>query len=221
MTMKRKPKWVYRLRRGLLFIPAIALTVYAWPDEPANDGIDDAIAQTEETYDKGSYIIEARQPVHEDEAVRYAYDVVVHGQPDVEMLQSISQDVIDEVTARDTFQAALLRFYDHEAYVGTESPLGEAVFAPPDGDWSLADMAEPGAYEDMTFGWQLKEKEWDAQLTDKEARVWQAWNRVYEAEQSDDPDLKAKVTRTVSTKYDLNPETVQQIVLKQNVWAAL
>ncbi|UTT42862.1 hypothetical protein [Exiguobacterium aurantiacum] len=220
MTTKRKPRWVYRLRRALLFIPAIVLTVYAWPHEPADEEIDDAAAQTDVTRETGRYTIVARQAVKEDESVRYAYDVVVHGQPDVETLQSISHDVIDEVTARDTFQAALIRFYDHEAYVGTESPLGEAVFAP-DGDWSLADMTEPGTYEDMTFGWQLIEKEWDAQLTDQEANVWEAWNRVYEAEQSDDPDLKAKVTRAISTKYDLNPETVQQIVLKQNVWAAL
>ena len=220
MTAKQKPKWVYRLRRGLLFIPAIALTVYVWPHEPAKETTDDTVTQAEAIEDEQRYTIEARQAVQEDEAVRYTYDVVVHGQPDVETLQSISQDVMDEVTTRDTFQAALLRFYDHEAYIGTESPLGEAVFAP-EGDWSLADKVQPGAYDEMSFGWQLKEKEWDAQLSDEEARVWQIWNRVYEAEQSDDPDLKAKVTRTVSTKYDLDPETVQRIVLKQSVWAAL
>lgn len=220
MTMKRKPKWVYRLRRGLLFIPAIVLTVYVWPHEPPGEEVDGAAAQTEVMNKPGRYTIEASQVVKEDTAVRYTYDVVVHGKPDVEMLQSISQDVIEEVTARDTFQAALLRFYDHEAYIGTESPLGEAVFAP-DGDWSLADLVEPGAYEDMMFGWQLKEKEWGSQLTDREIRVWRAWNHAYEAEQSDHPDLKAKVTQTISTKYDMNPEVVQQIVLKQNVWAAL
>lgn len=220
MTTKQKPKWVYRLRRALLFIPAIALTVYVWPHEPAEETTDETVTQAEATEDERRYTIETRQAVTEDEAIRYTYDIVVHGQPDVETLQSISQDVMDEMTARDTFQAALLRFYDHEAYIGTESPLGEAVFAP-GGDWSLADTVQPGAYEEMSFGWQLKEKEWDTQLSDEEARVWQAWNRVYEAEQSDDPDLKAKVTRTVSTKYDLNPETVQRIVLKQSVWAAL
>lgn len=220
MTVKQKPKWVYRLRRGLLFIPAIALTVYVWPHEPAEETADDTVTQAEATEDEQRYTIEARQAVQEDNAVRYAYDIVVHGQPDVETLQSISQDVMDEVTTRDTFQAALLRFYDHEAYIGTESTLGEVVYAP-EGDWSLANTVRAGAYDEMTFGWQLKEKEWDTQLSDKEARVWQAWNRIYEAEQTDDPDLKAKVTRMVSAKYDLQPETVQQIVLKQNVWAAL
>ena len=220
MTVNQKPKWVYRLRRGLLFIPAIALTVYVWPHEPAEETTDDTFTQAEATEDEQRYTIEARQVVQEDNAVRYAYDIVVHGQPDVETLQSISQDVMDELTTRDTFQAALLRFYDHEAYIGTESPLGEVVYAP-GGDWSLANTVQPGAYDEMTFGWQLKEKEWDTQLSDKEARVWQAWNRVYEARKSDDPDLKAKVTRMVSTKYDLHPETVHQIVLKQSVWAAL
>lgn len=220
MTRKQKPKWVYRLRRSLLFIPAIALTVYIWPHEPVEKASDETVPQAQATVEETRYTIENREAMKEDETVRYTYDVVVHGQPDVETLQSISQDIIDEVTERDTFQAALLRFYDHKVYLGTESPLGEAVFAP-QGDWSLADTVEPGFYEKMTFGWQLKEKEWDTQLSDEEARVWQAWNRIYEAEQSDDPDLKAKVTRIVSTKYDLNPELVQRIVLKQSVWAAL
>jgi hypothetical protein len=211
---------VYRLRRGLLFIPAIALTVYVWPHEPAEETPEETVTQAEATDDEQRYTIETRQAVTEDEAVRYTYDIVVHGQPDVETLQSISQDVMDEVTARDTFQAALLRFYDHAAYIGTEAPLGEAVFAP-EGDWSLAETVQPGDYEEMMFGWQLKEKEWGTQLSDEEARVWQVWNRMYRDEQSDDPDLKAKVTRAVSTKYEMNPDTVQRIVLKQSVWAAL
>lgn len=220
MTAKRKPRWVYRLRRSLLVIPIILVAVYSWPKEPSDQLMNESLEQTEIKHAATDYTIAARQRTSEDEFIRYTYDVIVHGQPDVEALQAISRNVMDEVTAHDTFQAALIRFYDHEAYIGTESPLGEAVFAP-EGDWSLADTVQPGAYEEMTFGWQLKHKEWDAQLSAEEARVWKAWNRVYKAEQSDDPDLKAKVTRTISSKYDWDPETVQQIVLKQSVWATL
>lgn len=216
MRSNRKPKWVYRLRRALLLVPAIAFTAYVWPDAPAKQ----AVETEQPSQHEASYTIEASRPVNEDDALRYEYDVVVHGRPDVETLQAISHDVIDEVTGRDTFQAALIRFYDHEAYIGTDSPLGQAVFAP-GGDWSLAGTVEAGSYDDMTFGWQLREKEWTGQLSEGEIRVWDAWNKVYVAKQSNDPDLKAKVTRTISTKYNLEPEKVQQIIMKQSVWAAL
>lgn len=216
MKSKRKPKWVYRLRRGMLLVPIVAFAAYIWPDEPVQQA-----NKTEQSSEhRAPYTIEVSKPVHEDDSIRYEYDVVVHGRPDIETLQSISHEIVDEVTERDTFQAALIRFYDHEAYIGTDSPLGQAVFAP-EGDWTLAGTAEPGAYEEMTFGWQLREKEWDAQLSENEVRVWQAWNKVYEANKSDDPDLKAKVTGSISTRYDIDPDKVQQIVLKQSVWAAL
>ncbi|EPE61027.1 hypothetical protein L479_02589 [Exiguobacterium sp. S17] len=216
MKSKRKPKWVYRLRRALLLVPAIAFTAYVWPNDPPKQK--DKTEQTSQH--EATYTIEASKPIHEDDAVRYEYDVVVHGRPDVETLQSISHDVMREVIEQDTFQAALIRFYDYEAYIGTDSPLGQAVYAP-GGDWSLAETVEAGDYDDMVFGWQLREKEWTGQLSEGEVRVWEEWNKIYEAKQSNDPDLKAKVTRTISTKYDLEPEKVQHIVMKQSVWAAL
>lgn len=216
MKSNRQPKWVYRLRRFILIVPAIAFIAYVWPDAPATPA--DKTKQLSQH--EAAYTIEARHPVNEGDVIRYEYDVVVHGRPDVETLQSISHDVMDEATERDTFQAALIRFYDHEAYIGTDSPLGQAVYAP-GGDWTLAETVEAGDYDNMAFGWQLREKEWTGQLSEGEVRVWEAWNQVYAAEQSNDPDLKAKVTRTISTKYDLEPEKVQHIVLKQSVWAAL
>ncbi|STO09556.1 hypothetical protein [Exiguobacterium aurantiacum] len=220
MTINRnqKPRWVYRLRRGLLFLPAIAFAIYAWPSEPASEQTE--TVQTSEATNDVAYTIKERRAVEENDSLRYEYDVVVHGQPDVEALQAISHDVIDEVTARDTFQAALIQFYDHEAYIGTDSPLGQAVFGP-GGDWGLAGTVEPGDYDEMSFGWQLREKEWDTQLSEDEVRVWRAWNDVYEEKDSDHPDIRSRVTRTISTKYGLEPEDVQHIVLKQNVWASL
>ncbi|MCC5892309.1 MAG: hypothetical protein JJU47_06800 [Exiguobacterium sp.] len=218
MNQNQKPRWVYRLRRGLLFLPAVAFAIYAWPNESESEQAE--TVQTTEATNDVAYTIEASRAVEEDGSLRYEYDVVVHGQPDVEALQAISHDVIDEVTMRDTFQAALIQFYDHEAYIGTVSPLGQAVFGP-GGDWGLAGTVEPGDYDEMSFGWQLREKEWDTQLSEDEVRVWRAWNDVYEEKDSDHPDIRSRVTRTISSKYGLEPEDVQHIVLKQNVWAAL
>lgn len=217
MKSKRKSKWVYHVRRSLLLVPVIAFIAYAWPDAPTKQKVNTDQTSQHET---SSYAIESSTPINGNDAIRYEYDVVVHGRPDVETLQSISHDVMDEVTERDTFQAALIRFYDHKAYIGTDSPLGQAVYAP-GGDWTLAHTVDPGDYDDMVFGWQLREKEWTGQLSESEVRVWEEWNKVYVAKQSNDPDLKAKVTRTISTKYGLEPEKVQHIVLKQSVWAAL
>lgn len=226
MRTKPKSKWTYRLRRGLLLLPFILLTIYIWPDKPAKEAEQiDTEGKTieksdQKNADRMAYTIESSLPTEKDGVTRYEYDVVVHGQPDMEMLQSISHEVIQEVKMNDTFQAALIHFYDYEAYIGTESPLGQAVFAP-GGDWGLADTVDPGDYDEMSFGWQLREKEWDAQLSEEEVKVWQAWNTVYEQKKSDDPDVKSRVTQTISNDYDLDPETIQHIVLKQSVWAAL
>ncbi|WP_251126637.1 hypothetical protein [Exiguobacterium sp. s59] len=166
------------------------------------------------------YTIEERSPVQDDGVTRYEYDVVVHGEPSTDELQSISHDVIDEVRQSDQFQAALLRFYDDAAYIGTDPTLGEAVFAP-EGDYALADWVEPGQTDEMSFGWQLREKEWSTKLTDKEIQIWALWQEQYTKQDPDDPDVKSKVTRIVSNEYDLDPKAVQQVVLKQHVWAVL
>lgn len=166
------------------------------------------------------YTIEERSPIEEDGITRFEYDVVVHGEPSTDELQSVSHDVIDDVKQSDQFQAALLRFYDDAAYTGMEPPLGEAVFAP-EGDYALADWVKPGQTDEMMFGWQLREKEWTTKLTDAEIQIWRSWQDQYTKQNPDDPDAKAKVTRIIATEYELDPKTVQQIVLKQHVWAAL
>ncbi|WP_214700838.1 MULTISPECIES: hypothetical protein [unclassified Exiguobacterium] len=217
MKKKRKANWVYQLRRLAVFLVPLGLAVWFWPQEstPTTQLKSEQASISEEIY-----TIEERTPIEEDGVTRYEYDVVVHGERSTDELQSISHDVIDDVQQSDQFQAALLRFYDDAAYIGTEPPLGEAVFAP-EGDYALADWVKPGQIDDMIFGWQLREKEWTTKLTDKEIQIWRSWQDQYTEQNSDDPDAKAKVTRVIATEYELDPKVVQQIVLKQHVWAAL
>ncbi|MGA9467040.1 MAG: hypothetical protein WBV10_05400 [Exiguobacterium marinum] len=217
MKKKRKANWVYQLRRLAVFLVPLGFAVWFWPQEstPTTQVKSEQASISEEIY-----TIEERTPIEEDGVTRYEYDVVVHGDRSTDELQSISHDVIDDVQQSDQFQAALLRFYDDAAYIGTEPPLGEAVFAP-EGDYALADWVKPGQIDDMIFGWQLREKEWTTKLTDKEIQIWRSWQDQYTEQNPDDPDAKAKVTRVIATEYELDPKVVQQIVLKQHVWAAL
>ncbi|WDH76012.1 hypothetical protein PTI97_00315 [Exiguobacterium marinum] len=217
MKKKRKANWVYQLRRLAVFLVPLGFAVWFWPQEstPTTQLKSEQASISEEIY-----TIEERTPIEEDGVTRYEYDVVVHGERSTDELQSISHDVIDDVQQSDQFQAALLRFYDDAAYIGTEPPLGEAVFAP-EGDYALADWVKPGQIDDMIFGWQLREKEWTTKLTDKEIQIWRSWQDQYTEQNPDDPDAKAKVTRVIATEYELDPKVVQQIVLKQHVWAAL
>lgn len=217
MKKKRKANWVYQLRRLAVFLVPLGFAVWFWPQEstPTTQVKSEQASISEEIY-----TIEERTPIEEDGVTRYEYDVVVHGERSTDELQSISHDVIDDVQQSDQFQAALLRFYDDAAYIGTEPPLGEAVFAP-EGDYALADWVKPGQIDDMIFGWQLREKEWTTKLTDKEIQIWRSWQDQYTEQNPDDPDAKAKVTRVIATEYELDPKVVQQIVLKQHVWAAL
>ena len=217
MKKKRKARWVYAFRRLIVFIVPLGCAIWFWPTEstPTTQLKSEQVSISEEIY-----TIEKRIPVVEDGVTRYEYDVVVHGEPSTDELQSISHDVIEDVQQSDQFQAALLRFYDDAAYIGTEPPLGEAVFAP-EGDYALADWVEPGQTDEMMFGWQLREKEWSTKLAEKEIQIWALWQEQYTKQDPDDPDVKSKVTRIVSNEYDLDPKMVQQIVLKQNIWAAL
>ncbi|WP_214785499.1 hypothetical protein [Exiguobacterium sp. s183] len=217
MKKKRKARWVYTFRRLIVFLVPLGCAIWFWPNEstPTTQLKSEQVSISEEIY-----TIEKRSPVVEDDVTRYEYDVVVHGEPSTDELQSISHDVIENVQQSDQFQAALLRFYDDAAYIGTEPPLGEAVFAP-EGDYALADWVEPGQTDEMMFGWQLREKEWSTKLAEKEIQIWALWQEQYTKQDPDDPDVKSKVTRIVSNEYDLDPKMVQQIVLKQHVWAAL
>ncbi|MCT4785171.1 hypothetical protein ACFQO8_11100 [Exiguobacterium aestuarii] len=217
MKKKRKANWVYTFRRLVVFLVPLGCALWFWPHEstPTTQLKSEHVSMSEEIY-----TIEERSPVQDDGVTRYVYDVVVHGEPSTDELQSISHDVIDEVRQSDQFQAALLRFYDDAAYIGTDPTLGEAVFAP-EGDYALADWVEPGQTDEMSFGWQLREKEWSTKLTDKEIQIWALWQEQYTKQDPDDPDVKSKVTRIVSNEYDLDPKAVQQVVLKQHVWAVL
>lgn len=217
MKKKRKANWVYTFRRLVVFLVPLGCALWFWPHEstPTTQLKSEHVSMSEEIY-----TIEERSPVQDDGVTRYEYDVVVHGEPSTDELQSISHDVIDEVRQSDQFQAALLRFYDDAAYIGTDPTLGEAVFAP-EGDYALADWVEPGQTDEMSFGWQLREKEWSTKLTDKEIQIWALWQEQYTKQDPDDPDVKSKVTRIVSNEYDLDPKAVQQVVLKQHVWAVL
>ena len=200
-----------------MFLVPLGCAIWFWPNEstPTTQLKSEQVSISEEIY-----TIEKCTPDVENGVTRYEYDVVVHGEPSTDELQSISHDVIENVQQSDQFQAALLRFYDDAAYIGTEPPLGEAVFAP-EGDYALADWVEPGQTDEMMFGWQLREKEWSTKLAEKEIQIWALWQEQYTKQDPDDPDVKSKVTRIVSSEYDLDPKIVQQIVLKQHVWAAL
>lgn len=217
MKKKRKSNRVYQLRRLAVFLVPLGCAFWFWPQEsvPTTQLKAEQASISEEIY-----TIEERTPIEQDGVIRYEYDIVVHGNPSTDELQSVSHDVIDDVKQSDQFQAALLRFYDDAAYIGTEPPLGEAVFAP-EGDYGLADWVEPGQTDEMMYGWQLREKEWTTKLSDTEIQIWRSWQDQYTKQNPDDPDAKAKVTRIIATEYELDPKVVQQIVLKQHVWAAL
>lgn len=205
------------IRRLLVPIVPIGCALIFWPNEETPQT---QLKSEQTSIPEEIYTIEQRTPIEKEGEIRYEYDIVVRGKPDSDKLQSISHDIIEDVTEVDSFQAALLRFYDDEAYIGTEPPLGEAIFAP-EGDYALADWVAPGEYDKMSFGWQLREKEWSTQLSEREIQIWRSWQTLYEKQNQDDPDIKAKVTRSISSDYDLHQEDVQQIVLKQSVWATL
>ena len=216
LTKRKTPPSIYWMRRALVVLLPVGCVLFFWPKEEQAE----PPRTTQHEASAASYSIAEKSYDNDADTTRIVYDVVVQGEPDTEQLQSISHQVIEDVTATDQFQAALLRFYDDAAYIGTEAPLGEAVFAP-NGNFSSGHMVALGDYDAMDYGWQLREKEWTTRLGPDEIKIWGAWHRLYEQLDSKDPDVNAKVTQRIAATYDLDPKAVQQIILKQHVWQAL
>ncbi|MBR3321505.1 MAG: hypothetical protein IKG04_06280, partial [Exiguobacterium sp.] len=104
MKKKRKSNRVYRLRRLAVFLVPLGCAFWFWPQEsvPTTQLKAEQASISEEIY-----TIEERTPIEQDGVIRYEYDIVVHGNPSTDELQSVSYDVIDDVKQSDQFQAAL------------------------------------------------------------------------------------------------------------------
>lgn len=146
-------------------------------------------------------------------AKRFEYNVVVKEKPSTDQLKNIAKKVIKKAKSNNKFNAIIIGFYDYEEYIGSGYTLGKVTYAPK-GKWDKADTVNTGNYSEMSFNYELKNKDWDKQLKEKEVKIWSyfdslLWNSSLSEEE---------ISQKTSNKFNISEETVKDIYNKQSSW---
>lgn len=152
--------------------------------------------------------------------VRLGYNVVVKEKASKEDLKNLAQHLVEKIKKDKKFNAVVIGFYDYPEYIGRGYTLGKAEYAP-EGDWSKAMDVRTGDYSSFSYNYELKEKNWSAQLTPEEVKIWARWYAVSDKENEKDPTSvpdEEKITATVAQEFSTDVETVKAILSKQSVW---
>lgn len=144
--------------------------------------------------------------------IRYGYHVVVEGKPDIKDLEKISKEIIKEEKKNNKFNAISIQLYDYEEYIGNGYTLGKTTYAP-DGKWEEANTIKTGEYKTMDYKFELREKDWDRQLTKEEVKIYKSWKDLYKNEMTEED-----TTKEVAKKFNISEEEVNDIIVKQSIW---
>lgn len=151
--------------------------------------------------------------------VRYGFNVVVHEEVSTEELKAISKEIVElekGYSDINAFNAISINFYDYEEFtsgISSVPPLGVVVYAP-NGEWSEADTVNAGDYESMEYSSELKEKNWDNQLTEEEIEIYSYIQEEYEVGVS----KKEEIYQNVSNVHDIPVEKVEEVYDKAMNW---
>lgn len=159
-----------------------------------------------------NYEVVKKEDLSNLNAKRYNYHIVIDDKLNVEKLKEISKQIIEVAKAEESFNAIVIGFYDYEEYIGAGYPLGKVEYAP-DGDWGRANTVKAGEYDKMDYNFELKEKDWDKQLTKEEVEIYKAWQDFNE--ENNDEEEAGKV---IAERFDKTVEEVQSILMKQMAW---
>ncbi|MGM0445378.1 MAG: hypothetical protein ACQEQH_03140 [Bacillota bacterium] len=154
-----------------------------------------------------------------DNIVRYGFNVVIHEQVSTEDLKAISKEIVElekGYSDINAFNAIAINFYDYEDFtsgISSVPPLGIVEYAP-NGEWSEADTVNSGDYESMEYSWELKEKDWDNQLTEEEIEIYSYMQDEYEVGVTNEEEIY----QNVSDLHDISIETVKEVYDKAMNW---
>ncbi len=164
------------------------------------------------------YTVKLVEDTSTPEVVQYVWHVVVQESARTSELKYIAEQLIGEAKRGTSFNALVIMMYDYPEYIGYGFTLGKVVFAP-EGDTRKANTVNTGDYDKMSLQWDLREKDWNKQLTVDEAAIWKAWHEFYESQSADGivPD-KSLVNTVIADKYNLQLSNLNNILLKQEYW---
>ncbi len=188
----------------ILLALGIALLVIVLNQKPVNASI--------------SYTLELVEDTSTPDAIQYTWHVVVEEPVRIKELRYIAERLVGEAQGGSNFNALEIMVYDYSQYIGHGYTLARVIFAP-QGDLRKANTINTGDYDQMSIQWDLRDKIWEKQLTQKEVAVWKAWQDYYAAQvgQGTTPD-KNRVSQVIADRYKLDAYQVEDILLKQEYW---
>jgi|AntDeeMinimDraft_5_1070356.scaffolds.fasta_scaffold23620_2 hypothetical protein len=147
-------------------------------------------------------------------AKRYKVSVTIKGEPTPKELKKICRIVKDKIKDKHSFNAITIGMYDYKEFVSSGGhALGSVDYAPY-GEWGKANKISTGEYSKMEFKWNIKEKDWSKQLTEREAKIY-----GYFANLLWNSNLKESVIKTkTANEFDISEKRVKEIYDKQTIW---
>lgn len=151
-------------------------------------------------------------------AKRYSLDVVVKEMVTEEELKDLAEKIVEDMKKENKFNAISIGFYDYKEYVGLGYTLGGVDYAP-NGQWSDADTVSAGQYKTMEYNYNVREKDWDKQLTKEEVLIYKEAHDNYHNKAIEDPDTEEDdAYKEVAEKHNMTLEEVKDTMYKQVEW---
>lgn len=167
------------------------------------------------------YFIADKEDISMADATRYNWNIVINDPVTPEQMKFVSKEIIESAKQDYKFNALTLMFYDYEEYIGDGYTLGKTTYAP-DGEWAKASTVNPGNYNSMEYVFELKNKNWDIKLTQKEVEIWSEIQKKYAIayENADANEIvdEDEIHQKVADKFNMSKERVSDIHIKKGTW---
>lgn len=209
--MKKTLKWVIM---ALAVLVVIAMIAGCGSDSNSSTSAGGEPAQTV------NHMVAKIDDISMANAIRLSYDVVVKEKASEEDLKVLAQYITEIAKQDKDFNALVISFYDYPEYIGKGYTLGKAEYAP-QGEWSKAMDVAAGDYSSFSYNYDLREKDWSAQLTPEEVEIWARWYQISNEENEKNPSSmpdEEKITATVAQEFGKDSGTIKAILSKQSAW---
>lgn len=167
------------------------------------------------------YFIAEKEDISMADTNRYNWNVVIKNSVTPEQIKFVSKEIIESAKKEYDFNALTLMFYDYEEYIGHGYTLGKTTFAP-DGEWAKANTVNAGNYDSMEYVFELRNKNWDIQLTQKEVEIWseiqKEYDIAYENTAATEIVDEDKIHQKVADTFNISKEKVSEIHFKKGTW---
>ena len=148
---------------------------------------------------------------------RYWYRVAVSHEATPSEIEHLARYIVELVKADKDFNALQIWFFDFAEFAmpgRSHHTLGEAIYAP-GGAWARASEVVAGDYRTFDFSFTLPEKDWSLRLTPEEAAIFGYWREIQEVAGFSEPVINSMV----ANEFEITIEEVENILLRQLVWA--